>query len=232
MATKNLARTVVEGGSATSSKFERRQFTRSERFAARHALRTVLSNPGEADLVIVPKRKRQYREFADKTSPVDHWLDSRIGKLWDESRAILTARFDRRNLKGWHLIDTHMLYDVKTEGPHNRSVYGYRIDAHGRLTHRVMPRYTFERDLKSYEPAVSKWLNGRRIVVRGRFLFWKVVARVQTIYPNAVFFPFKTNLRNAVVKKFYRQDRKFTPEEKNFFYSLSKKARQELLLQA
>jgi len=117
MSTKNLARTVMEGGRAPSSAFERREATRSERHLARASLNMVRSAEEWDEIERpLPLRNRPWKEFADKLMPTKRWLRSHVGLSWDDVRSKLTRRYDRRILKNWHLLDVHLLRDVEPFG--------------------------------------------------------------------------------------------------------------------
>src|SRR3989338_3959300 len=110
MSTKNLARTVMEGGRAPSSAHDRREATRAER----HAVRGCLNMMNDADdwdenERPLPCRKRPWKEFNDKLAPLRRYLRSQVGRSWNDVRSELTCRYDRRNLKNWHMLDVHIL---------------------------------------------------------------------------------------------------------------------------
>jgi hypothetical protein len=69
MGTKNLARTVIEGGRRTGHKIERHAQTVAARVATRTFVARVRRDPDLADAVPAPTRKTAYRSFADKLGP-------------------------------------------------------------------------------------------------------------------------------------------------------------------
>src|SRR5262245_28848912 len=112
MATKNLARTVIEGGRTGFNQNERNYSHRSERARTRAYLDRgradpwIFDNGSPEPRPIVPKR------FDDKLAPGRRWLRSQIGCPWDEVRARMVATFDTRTLAGRHIVYDHMLQDV------------------------------------------------------------------------------------------------------------------------
>lgn len=108
MATRNLARTVTEGGRA--GRWRERYSTRVERQQFRRYLR-VTSADEALDLGVRPERRNDYwgTSFTDRLKPVERFLAARAGRPWDDVFSELCSKFDRRSLLGWHLIDGHVL---------------------------------------------------------------------------------------------------------------------------
>lgn len=100
MASRDIARTVVEGGRSNISKFDRRDRNRRERRGVGH--------PVYGKLAVG-------RQFNDRLSPFFQWIDRQVGRRWDDVYSEFTQRFDRRKVKGWHL-HTHLEYEVKNAG--------------------------------------------------------------------------------------------------------------------
>ncbi len=114
MSTKNLSRTVIEGGRDGYSKFQRRSSHGAERASARRLLARYVVDEDEADARAIPKRKKAYRGFADKLGPAERWMRAQCGRPWDKVRSELFARFDTRTLAGRHIVFGHMLPMVRT----------------------------------------------------------------------------------------------------------------------
>lgn len=222
MATKNLARTVVEGGRTGHSKFERQCFMRQERRATRNFLRLVRQDQLYFEERPVPIRQRAYKSFADKLSPAYRWLDSRVGKEWDQSHSALFRKFDTRTIAGRHIVFSHMLSSVNSASDDHAffrySQPKYIVDSNGVLTHGRRHRHeVYERDLKSYEPHISEWRKNRHIIQHGKYFFWLV-----PVVQNG-------SIGGSWVLARFRQEKKFSAEEKSYFQSLSEKAQKELL---
>src|SRR5712691_1294425 len=106
MATKNIARTAIEGGRTAGCRYGERLAHRRERRAATAACHRALRDPGGLDeLTVDPRRPSpDGREFADKLSPVRRWLDAQVGRRWDDVYADICRRFNNRTLAGRHVV--------------------------------------------------------------------------------------------------------------------------------
>jgi hypothetical protein len=160
MATKNLARTVLEGGRDTYSKLYRRLRNRSER-----RLRFDL----EGDVV----RQRSLAGstgFADCLAPLKRWLGSNVGRGWSNVYHEFCERFDERTMKGWHVRD-HLLGMLGAgrfswDGP-------FLVDDRGILRRRPRPRWARRNRISHAEKASAMaWAAGRMIIVHGEVAFW------------------------------------------------------------
>ncbi len=116
MSTKNLARTVIEGGRRGFNKFERRNSTREERSEERAMLTVVRQDPEAYDDIVTPARRPVRPEFSDKLNPAYEFLDSRVGKSWNKTRAMIAERFDTRTTAGRHVVNDHLLRQVREYG--------------------------------------------------------------------------------------------------------------------
>jgi hypothetical protein len=182
MSTKNLARTVIEGGQRWRNKIERRVSTRSLRADTRAFLSAVRHDPEGAEGIAPPSRASAQVAFADKLNPAYRFLDSRVGKGWNNTLALLAERFDPRTIPGRHVVHDHILRDVapsrEAVGTNGRGTELYYVDARGIL--RNGPRHRFHRHQRPVvfdREAVLKWLDGRQVGRVGSRLFWFVAAR-------------------------------------------------------
>jgi hypothetical protein len=160
MATKNLARTVVEGGRAGYSKLDRKLRNRRER-----RLRFDL----EGELCHGRPSGGGYRGFADCLSPLERWVGSHVGRGWSRVYHEFCQRFDERTMKGWHLRD-HLLGMV---GLGRFGWHGtFFVDVRGILRRR--PRRRREPRLAAVggEMQALTWAAGRRVIVHGEAAFW------------------------------------------------------------
>jgi hypothetical protein len=117
MSTKNLARTVIEGGRTGHSKYLRRRSLRYWRRDNRRlckALGDDIDAWGEAEL---PIRERFWEDIshADRVNPCERFLISRAGRPWNEVRSEICHRFDRRKLAGMHVTNDHLLNRVQVD---------------------------------------------------------------------------------------------------------------------
>jgi hypothetical protein len=173
MSTKNLARTVIEGGRRHGNCWFRRHSHGVHRALEREALGRY-ARIDELDGLIVPSRRHVHRQFADKLGPAGRWLERQAGRPWDLVRGELFERFDIRTTPGRHIVFCHILPWVEDSRGGSRRTW-FEIDAHGilRQHRRKQLRYGF------YAPALPRpeheleaWLAGRRVGERGGFLFW------------------------------------------------------------
>ena len=170
MATKDLSRTVIEGGRTSFNKWERRYSNCEVRAREREALRSE----DDWDEVVIAPRKPVRRSFNDKLSPAERYLAAQVGRPWSKVRSELFARFDTRTTAGRHILFDHLLRDVKVGEQHGwRGSFEFEVDRHGILRRIVRParrRHVWHdppRDLPG-------WLVGRWIGRRGGVLFWFV----------------------------------------------------------
>src|SRR5262245_28648881 len=108
MSTKNLARTVIEGGRTNGSRWERRHSNGPVRAGTRDALVRAAADSAFDDL-IVPCRKRVPRHFRDKLGPARRWLAAQTGRPWTDVLSDLLRLVDTRTTAGRHLLFDHML---------------------------------------------------------------------------------------------------------------------------
>ncbi len=191
MSTKNLARTVIEGGRTARSKDARRQCTRFARQQARMYIQRGLKDPEHFDeFNEFDYREWDVRDQADKLSPAYRWLDKHSGQSWDEVWSKLKKLFDNRNVAQRHVVYDHMLGEVHGNGVRREALYRHlnrksyldpgelHVGHDGvlrghtwywrrdlRASKRVKPRYT--------KKQVLDWLGDRRIIDRGNGVyFW------------------------------------------------------------
>jgi hypothetical protein len=161
MATKNLARTVVEGGRDTYSKLYRRLRNRSER-----RLRFDL----EGDPMHGQQRLGGSRGFADRLMPLERWLGSNVGRGWSNVYHEFCERFDKRTMKGWHVRD-HLLGMLGG----GRFSWGgpFLVDDRGVLRRLPRARWTGRKRISPEEQArAMAWAAGRRVIVHTEAAFW------------------------------------------------------------
>ncbi len=164
MATKNLARTAIEGGRCGHYKTEVRTHQRVERAALREWVHRA-DFDGEA----APVREPVYVCFSDKLSPVFRYLRSQRGRSWNKVRSELFARFDTRTTPGRHVLFDHVLREVEDQDRRWRS----RVDVDGQG---LLQSYRYVRKgprKASFDPrAVEAWLAGRRVKRDGDRFVW------------------------------------------------------------
>jgi hypothetical protein len=183
MSTKNLARTVIEGGRARYNKWARRHSHAQERFQERMVSSRLLSAIELAGDFVYAKRENVGRDFDDKLRPAERWLGSQVGRPWNKVRSELFARFDLRTTAGRHIVFCHLLPSVDLEIPRPGSRADFTVDAHGilrrkRRTLRVpKPKPWLEQwtvPLPEAREVLDDWLAGRRVGERSPHLYWFV----------------------------------------------------------
>lgn len=173
MSTKNLARTVIEGGRARRNTFDRRSSNSAYRRGVRQELTRERINEAFGE-VVYSRRKSVGRCFSDKLSPGERWLGKQVGRPWNKVRSELFQRFDIRTTAGRHIVFDHLLRMVREftnlEGQH----CDFRVDRHGILRkEQARERFRYvQRGAPQIANAVYQWLAGRRVGERGGRYYW------------------------------------------------------------
>jgi hypothetical protein len=175
MSTKNLARTVIEGGRARFNRWERRHSNALERSAERR-VSARLTSTAAWDAAIYPARKPVSQSFDDKLGPGRRWLARQIGRPWDRVRSELFARFDTRTTAGRHILFDHLLRDVDLGDLSYSSYARFVVDAHGILKQSARRRYRWPQleRLPEARSVLEAWLGSRRVGERGERCYWFV----------------------------------------------------------
>jgi len=185
MSTKNLARTVIEGGRRGFNKWERRyshKETRADQKAYLSEVKEDNENWYEYD--IEPTRPI-YKEFTDKLNPMQRWLSSQVGRLWDDVRSDVAKTFDTRTTAGRHIVHDHLLSSVEVTPDlrYGRYYYGpedytqsyhahdFYVDAGGFLREKTVIRRK-QKIPKFDGKQIANWLTGRVVGFVGDKLFW------------------------------------------------------------
>ena len=205
MSTKNLARTVIEGGRTGYSRQARRHSHTTARARSACVTRQLGARIDPDSAVFLP-RPQVWKDFDDKLGPARRWLRSQAGRPWNKVRSELFARFDTRTTAGRHIVFDHLLKEVIPSG-FRSWLPELWISAHGILRYeaRARPRRRRQR-LQEPEPVVRAWLAGRRVVERGARLYWLI----------------------ATSQGGFRQDRELSTAETARFRALPDWFRQEL----
>jgi hypothetical protein len=206
MSTKNLARTVIEGGRADFNRWARR-FTNARERCAERLTSAALARGEDPDAAVYRPREPLGRSFRDKLAPAERWLDKQVGRPWNKVRGELFARFDTRTTAGRHILFDHLLADVDL-GDFAHFGLRFTVDSHGllkRAPKRPRPRRQFE-PLPEPASVLSDWIAGRRVGERGTRCYW--------------FVPTEAG--------FFRQDRELSALEVGRFRALPKRCRLEL----
>lgn len=216
MATKNIARTVIEGGRHPFNKSERRGVMARHRAAERAFAHRARRDPDAAG--VEPRRQRVAKDFDDKLGPAERWLARQEGRRWDSVYADIRARFDVRTTAGRHIVFDHLLRWVRTGPDHSFRFYGrFFVDERGIL--RSEPRRRRREPpapgiVARPRDVVRAWRSGRRVGFRGAIPFWFVAG-----YTNGL---------SEVLG--WRQHRRLDEQELAFFRSLDRAGLEEVLL--
>jgi hypothetical protein len=108
MATKDLARTVIEGGRSHRNCYVRRRSNAVQRHHERQTSARVARSEMFDEHLYVPRRPVR-RDFHDKLSPAKRWLERQVGRPWHKVRSELFSRFDIRTISGRHVVFDHVL---------------------------------------------------------------------------------------------------------------------------
>ena len=187
MSTKNLARTIIEGGRVNGNKWDRRNSHAENRAAVRNYMSEVRLDPNNYDEYDVEPIEHVYKQFDDKLGPIYRWLNRQVGRPWDEVRADVAKEFDTRTTAGRHIVYDHMMKSVQI-GPEfpryyssppedpttSYSDHDYYVDDDGILQKK---RYLGRRRYRDKIPAwdtkqLTNWLNGRIVGKVGNKYFW------------------------------------------------------------
>lgn len=189
MSTKNLARTIIEGGRVGRNKWERRNSHAENRAAERNYLKEVALDPERYDEYDIEPTEHVRKEFNDKLGPIYRWLERQVGRPWDEVRADVAQEFDTRTTAGRHIVYDHMMTSVQI-GPEPRyryssvpddptasySKHDFYVDDDGILRKK---RYLGRRRYGNPAPAfdtnrIINWLNNRVVGRVGNQFYWFV----------------------------------------------------------
>ena len=176
MSTKNLARTAIEIG--RHSTWERNQSHRTERARMRTFLAKAKQDPELWDTADPEARPVVWREQQDKLSPVRRYLQSQIGRLWDDVRSEIVKRFNSNTIAGHHILYDHILEHMVSEEHHQHNRFpDFVVKADGTLA--KGDGYPWRRHNYRFETISDRdrdnfywWLLDYRIIEIGKEVFW------------------------------------------------------------
>lgn len=173
MSTKNLARTVIEGGRQHYNQFDRRNSNVVARARA-HRTERALRAVSDVDAVVFEPRTPVWRAFSDKLGPARRWLRSQVGRPWNKVTSDLFQRFDVRTTAGRHIVFCHLLQEVNTDGTGPDRRHDFFVNARGILRYERFRAFGYARREALPEPQkeLCAWLAGRRVLEHGERLYW------------------------------------------------------------
>jgi len=257
MATKNLARTVIEGGRTGAYKATRDQVNRNERHQVKEHLNQCakdleIYDDGD-DPETQPPIDRFYpfdEKFADKLNPAERWLNKRIGKSWNKTYSELRETFDSRTTAGRHILFDHLLQGVSEANDDSRWYNDLVVDQNGVLRER---KGKSSRRWQDGYPKVEDWqtaaifLKGRKVGqhLNGDFYWFEPVRHgvytmvydYRTVIHNVsykdgkIIYLYKESHVYAPTKYEggFRQAKKLTDKERGQFMTLNRKVREDIL---
>lgn len=173
MSTKNLARTIIEGGRRSVSKDARHDSNVKNRRAINQFCHTLGNDPESWDDADIPLRRKYYKEFDDKLGPVYKWLDSKVGQRWDDVHSLICSTFDTRTIAGQHIVYDHLIRSVQTSLPVDRyNYYKWFVDENGdlRAANRTK-RSRYGKPVYSMSE-LRAWTGFRKVIDHGNAQFW------------------------------------------------------------
>jgi len=178
MSKKDISRTAIEGGRSGFNKNERYISYADERSKVHTIIAGAHGDPEIFDEVLIPKRKKVYKDFKDKLSPVERWMNDRVGKSWNKTYSLLKKKFDSRTVAGRHIVYDHILRDIwmSPDRSDKFAIYHrYYIDNNGIL--RKTESWNKENKelsekIKQEKIEIEKWLDCRMIGKTGNVLYW------------------------------------------------------------
>jgi hypothetical protein len=199
VATRNLSRTIIEGGRGSRAQDNRKERVRKVR-RMRFDAQGNLIGPE-------PRLSVDCLYHFDRLSPLRRWLRSNVGRPWAKVYSELCQRYDARTVKGWHLRD-HVRSEVFPKFCQDRT--DLYVDTHGVLRYRRLrfPYRWHRASVRRQEKAPHAWAGGRRVIVNGDALFWTADIVVTEKEPL-----------------FSRQGRRFTVDEAAYWNTLPEPVR-------
>ncbi len=185
MSTKNISRTIIEGGRHTRNQEDRWLSNQSHRANNRQFSRNAKSLVDADELGATPQRRKVRKDFSDKLAPAYRWMRSQVGRPWAKVLSTLTSRFDTRTVAGRHIIYDHLLQDVCMNLSDRKLFESWRyfdfyVDEKGILQLSPENRWSPGRG-RSYRlqnkdvpsrKEIFDWANGRKVMDFGVSLFW------------------------------------------------------------
>lgn len=177
MSTKNLSRTIIEGGRGNG--WERKLSHDKHRMTVREYLAS-LDEEYEPNERFAPRMRVVYKDFRDKTSPIYEWICSQVGRPWNKIYSEIKQRFDVRTTAGRHVVEDHLLTSVNYLG----KIENYRryedlwVDEHGILrgsrssTPPVWWKTKYQRNKYPSNEELGRFFGERRATRRGNTFFW------------------------------------------------------------
>lgn len=228
MSTRKLSRSIVEGGRANRS--ERRAEIKSERAEQKAFLAKCVLDPEYSDEDFITEMRPVRKEFNDRFGAFTRYIDSNIGRSWNNVYSELKEKFSEESMKDWHMM-LHMKQSIDIHGEYKVGFYWptYYVDSDHILRKRKKEKFKFKADL-SQERAndIVRWLDKRFIHMVDGVLYWYVREnREETVQVTAYYARIAYSIYSN--NSYAREDGRLTPEEVNYFRALPERVREKLL---
>lgn len=205
MATKNLARTVIEGGRSPGYKSFCRDAKRRERRRVREyceTFREFLHDPEICEELSykLPPQLEPLSYYAtdpkqlDKLAVLPYWLYRHVGERWDDVHSFVRKRFDQRTIKGKHLLFDHLLPSVSTTKdfyPQSHQFKRFEVDADGILQiteYGVKVLFHNKRSRGKIAKSPPNWPKDQLVIDYGATQFWtEIVPQIFSGMPSTSF---------------------------------------------
>jgi hypothetical protein len=185
MSTKNLSRTVMEEGRFGYDREQRDYSSHEDRAQNRHFLNQITSLVDPDDAGPEPKRRKVRKYYhGSRVGAINRWIESQVGRKWDDAFSELTRKFDIRSFRGHRTIIEYVTRritlkptDAIHESQLSRSMWRtvfYYVDEKGLLRCDKTPSHGPQRayDGKHLEAKIQKWANERMVMDYGTSIFW------------------------------------------------------------
>lgn len=175
MATKRLAKTVIEGARTSWSKYIRAEETAKERRKTRDHIRHISKMGDMDDAPSNPERYRPYdkKSFKDKLEPLRRFVAANAGRPWNDVYSELRSRCDTRTTAGRHIVYDHLLAEVAMPGEDHRFGYGrFSVDEKGILRDNGPYKRWHRRTEGLPIGEIKAWIGPRKIINTGTKLYW------------------------------------------------------------
>jgi hypothetical protein len=190
MSTKNLSKSVIEGGRYRRNKWERRNSHSENRAHEKNYLADIKHDSENWYDYDIEPTANVYKEFRDKLGPMNRWLESQCGRLWNDVRSEVAKKFDTRTTAGRHIVFDHLLSSVEEQEnldyrgrsykPEDWTVsyyrYAFYVDDAGILRQKTKIPRPNQKFVKYNTNEIANWLSGRIVGKVGNKLFWFIPA--------------------------------------------------------
>ncbi|MFH1098736.1 MAG: hypothetical protein V1723_02365 [Candidatus Uhrbacteria bacterium] len=191
MATKDLARTFIEGGRSPGDRTKRRESIRRLRTNHRQYCRRVVIDPeyyNEGAVPELPPLSGWDTRSLHGTSAISRWLDAHVGRPWSEVYAKLCRQYDARSNLGRRMREEALWRVCVNPDDCQRSWHDYVVDEDGILRMNARTVVCPQERRAKFAPSdvrqkivreLAAFCGDRRVGAYGDRLFWFVPVIVE-----------------------------------------------------